>query len=81
MKNYFQESPVFRGQEVTYSKKILKNYNILTDYFSHIKRLEDEEGEMCYGGMASYDDTSFPVKIKIKENHFLYVQCANIRDS
>ena len=52
----------------------------MADYLSHIKKLDDEEGEMCYGGMASYGDIEFPVKIRIKENQFLYVQCVNIKE-
>ena len=51
------------------------------DYLPHIKRLKDEDGEVCYGGMASFDNFKFPLKIYIKPNQFLYIQSVNIMEA
>ena len=45
---------MLRGEEIPYSKKVLKNFENIKDYLPHIKQLNDEDGEICFGGMASY---------------------------
>lgn len=61
--------------------RILKNLDSLMDYLPHIRRLKDEEGEACFGGMASYDNIQFPLKVRIKPNHFLYIQSVDIMET
>jgi hypothetical protein len=36
--------------------------------------MEDEDGEICYAGIAAYKNIAFPLKIRIKPNQFLYAQ-------
>lgn len=63
-----------------YSKKILKNLDSLTDFLPHIKRMDDEEGEVCFGGKVFYGKIEFPLKIRIKPNQFLYIQSVNVHE-
>ena len=51
------------------------------DYLPHIRQLKDEDGETCFGGMASYDNIKFPLKLKVKPNQFLYIQAVNIMET
>ena len=44
MRGYFDEGEILRGEEIPYSKRILKSYDSLLDYLPHIKKLESEEG-------------------------------------
>ena len=77
MKQYFLEEEVLRGEEIPYSKKVLKTYDMLMDYLPHLQKLNDEDGEICFGGKASYKEIEFALKIRIKPNQFLYIQCVN----
>ena len=62
-----------------YSKKVLKNLDSLKEYFQSMSVLNkgnaNEQGEISYGGMAVYKQYQFPVRICVKPNQFLYVQC------
>jgi hypothetical protein len=63
---------------VPYSKKLLKSFDVLREYFPSISILNkgntNEKGELMYGGMALFYNNEFPVKISIKPNQFLYIQ-------
>lgn len=80
MKNIFR-GDVLRGEEIPYSKKILKSFENLMDYLPHIKKIKDEDGEICYGGKAIYEKSNFPLKVRIKPNQFLYLQAVAENES
>ena len=69
---------IIRGEEVPYSRRMLKSFDNLKDYFQSMsvlnKGLANSQGEISYGGLAHYRDMQFPVQISIKPNQFLYVQ-------
>ena len=76
---------VQRGEEIPYSKRALKNLDNILDYLPHIAKLNrgntDKHGEICFGGNAMYKKISFPLKICIKPNQFLYIKVVNDKRS
>lgn len=53
--------------------------DVLGDYLPHIQKIGGGQpnnlGEISFGGRACYKNVSVPLKISIKPNHFLYIQC------
>lgn len=41
------------------------------------KGIPNSQGEICYGGIATYKKIQFPVRVSIKPNQFLYIQGVN----
>lgn len=72
---------IIRGEQVPYSKRLLKNFDNLREYFQCMtvlnKGTPNSQGEICYGGFATYKSIEFPVRICIKPNQFLYIQGVN----
>lgn len=49
---------IIRGEEVPYSKRLLKSFDNLREYFQCMtvlnKGAPNSQGEICYGGFATY---------------------------
>jgi hypothetical protein len=71
---------VIRGEEVPYSRKLLKNVEALAEYFPNGALAREgeanENGEVEFGGQAEWRREKFWVKILIKPSQFLCVQAA-----
>lgn len=67
-----------RGEEVPYSKKLLKNIGNLSDYFSGGVLMRNGEpnpnGELEFGGKVIWKHEEFWIRLMVRPNQFLYVQ-------